>query len=90
MLAAVGVAVWPTHVPMLWIVSWTPQTQDAYDIEVRDPDGGLAASSGNSVNEGEAVLFAPRKSGRYVLRLVPFAAAGAQYDARVEVASAAN
>jgi serine protease AprX len=71
-------------------VTWTPQTQDAYDIEVRDPDGALAASSGNSVNEGEAVLFAPRRTGRYVLRLLPFAAAGAQYDARVKVASAAN
>ena len=71
-------------------VSWTPQTQDAYDIEVLDPDGAVAASSGNSVDEGEAALFAPRKTGRYVLRLLPFAAAGAQYDARVKVATPAN
>jgi hypothetical protein len=71
-------------------VTWTPQTQDAYDIEVRDPDGAVAASSGNGLEQGEAVLFAPRQSGRYVLRLLPFAAAGAQYAASVKVASPAS
>lgn len=71
-------------------VTWTPATEDAYDIEVLDPDGAVAASSGNGLEEGEAVLFAPRKTGRYVLRLLPFAAAGAQYEARVAVASEAR
>jgi hypothetical protein len=71
-------------------VTWTPQAQDAYDIEIVDPDGAVVASSGNSVGEGESALFAPRKVGRYVLRLLPFAAVAAQYDARVSVASPAN
>jgi serine protease AprX len=71
-------------------VSWAPATQDAYDIEIHDPDGVVAASSGNGLEEGEAALFVPRKTGQYVLRLLPFAAVGAQYEARVRVASAAD
>jgi serine protease AprX len=67
-------------------VTWTPQIEDAYDIEVLDPDGVIVVSSGNSVNEGESALFAPKKTGRHVLRLHPFAAVGAQYEARVKIA----
>jgi serine protease AprX len=67
-------------------VTWSPQIEDAYDVEILDPDGTVVVSSGNSVGEAETALFAPKKTGRYVLRLNPFAAVGAQYEARVRMA----
>jgi len=68
------------------LVTWTPQAEDAYDIEILDPDGVVVVSSGNSVNEGESALFAPKKAGRYVLRMNPFAAVAVQYEGRVRIA----
>jgi hypothetical protein len=55
-------------------------------LEVLDPDGAIVVSSGNTVNESEGALFVPKKAGRYVLSLKPFAAVGAQYEARVKIA----
>ena len=67
-------------------VEWTPQTEDAYDLEILDPQGRVVVSSGNGLDIGEAALFVPDVYGTYTLRLWPFAAVGAQYTASVTIA----
>jgi serine protease AprX len=67
-------------------VTWTPQLEDAYDVEVLDPQGRVVVSSGNGLNSGEMMLFVPEAPGTYILRLHPFAAVATSYEARVKVA----
>ncbi|HUF39507.1 MAG TPA: S8 family serine peptidase [Anaerolineales bacterium] len=67
-------------------VEWTPQTEDAFDMEVLDPQGRVVVSSGNGLDIGESALFVPDVFGTYTLRLYPFAAAAAQYTATVKIA----
>ena len=67
-------------------VTWTPQLEDAYDVEVLDPQGRVVVSSGNGLNTGEMLLFVPESAGTYTLRLHPFAAVATTYEARVKVA----
>jgi serine protease AprX len=69
------------------LLTWSPQVQDAYDIEVLDPEGRVVVSSGNGLEEPEAALFVPAMPGRYTLRIYPFAAVAAQYEARVKIAA---
>jgi serine protease AprX len=67
-------------------VTWTPQQQDAFDLEVLDPQGKVKVTSGNSVDSGgEAAFFVPDTFGTYTLRLQPFAGVAAQYQANVKV-----
>ena len=68
------------------IVNWTPQTEDAYDLEILDPQGRVVVSSGNGLDIGEAALFVPDVYGTYTVRLWPFAAVASQYTANVTVA----
>lgn len=67
-------------------VTWTPDVEDAFDMEIIDPQGHVVVSSGNGLEEGEAALFVPDAPGGYILRLHPFAAVATQYQARVKVA----
>jgi hypothetical protein len=67
-------------------VEWTPQTEDAYDMEVLDPEGRVVVSSGNGLDIGESALFVPEVYGTYTLRLHPFAAVASQYTATVKIA----
>lgn len=67
-------------------LTWTPSQLDAFDLEVLDPQGQLKASSGNSVDSGEAVFFVPATFGSYTLRIQPFAGVAAQYTANIKVA----
>lgn len=64
-------------------LTWTPAEEDAYDLEVVDGAGNVVASSGNSVGEGESVLFVPETSETHTLRVIPFAGINAQYTATV-------
>jgi serine protease AprX len=66
-------------------VSWTPQQEDAFDIQVLDPQGAQKVNSGNSVDSAEYALFVPTTFGTYTLRLVPFAGVAVQYEAKVKV-----
>lgn len=67
-------------------LTWTPQTEDAYDMEVLDSRGRVVMSSGNGLEEGEFALFVPSAPGTYTLRLIPFVTVAAQYEARVKLA----
>lgn len=67
-------------------VSWTPQEEDAFDIELTDENGNVVASSGNSAGEAETILFLTDEPGTYTLRVVPFAAVNAQYTAEITTA----
>jgi len=67
-------------------LTWTPQLEDAFDLEVIAPDGTVLATSGNGLNEGEQALFVPRESGKYIVRMYPFVAAAVQYELRVKTA----
>jgi serine protease AprX len=71
-------------------VTWTPQENDAWDIEVSDPQGRLVASSGNFVGQPEAVLFVPDVTGTYTLEVIPFANVASEYEARIRLASGAK
>jgi serine protease AprX len=71
-------------------LTWTPQIEDAYDIEILDPEGRIKVSSGNGLDSPEAALFVPATFGTYTLRLHPFAAVATQYEARVKVAYGAR
>lgn len=66
-------------------LTWTPSQLDAFDMEVLDPQGNLKASSGNSVDSGEAVFFVPNTFGSYTLRIQPFAGVAAEYTAKIKV-----
>jgi hypothetical protein len=68
------------------LLTWTPQAQDAYDLEVLDPQGRVVVSSGNFVDEAEMAIFVPETTGVYTLRIWPFAAVATQYEARVKIA----
>lgn len=67
-------------------LNWTPSQQDAFDLQVLDPQGNVKVTSGNSVDSGEAAFFVPSTFGGYTLRLVPFAGVAVQYNATVKVA----
>jgi serine protease AprX len=67
-------------------LTWEPQAEDAFDIEVLDPHGRVVVSSGNSVEEPEMALFVPDMTGEYILRIYPFAAVAAEYLAQIKVA----
>jgi hypothetical protein len=67
-------------------LTWTPQEQDAYDLEVLDPQGRVVTSSGNFVDEPETAIFVPQMTGEYTLRIWPFAAVATQYEARITLA----
>ena len=67
-------------------LTWTPQLEDAFDLEVIDPDGTVLATSGNGLDEGEQAFFVPRKPGVYTIRMYPFVAVAAQYELRVKTA----
>ncbi len=66
-------------------VTWEPQVEDAFDIEVLDPSGRVVVSSGNGLEVGEGALFVPTDTGTYTLRIYPFAAAAADYTASVKL-----
>jgi serine protease AprX len=67
-------------------LTWTPQLEDAFDLAVIDPDGVVLMTSGNGLDEGEQVLFVPRKPGIYIIRMYPFVAVATQYELRVKKA----
>lgn len=67
-------------------VSWEPQEEDAFDLELVDENGNVIASSGNSAGEAEDLLFIANEPGNYTLRLVPFAAVNAEYTAEITTA----
>ncbi|MCI0398503.1 MAG: S8 family serine peptidase [Chloroflexi bacterium] len=67
-------------------LAWTPQEEDAYDIEILDPLGQVVTTSGNAVNEPEMALFVPEMTGDYTLRIHPFAAVASEYTATVTIA----
>ncbi len=71
-------------------VSWIPQQDDAWDIEVTDPQGRLAASSGNFVGQPEAVLFVPEVTGTYTLEVIPFLNVASEYTASIKLAYGAK
>ena len=66
-------------------LTWTPAEQDAFDVEVLDPQGKVKVTSGNSVDSAEYALFVPSTYGTYTLRIVPFAGVAVQYEATVKV-----
>jgi serine protease AprX len=93
-VAATGMAPidYPINVPegTLYVdiaLTWSPNQQDAFDLQVLDPQGNLRVQSGNSVDSGEYAFFVPNTYGTYTLRLVPFAGVAAQYTATVKVAT---
>lgn len=67
-------------------VSWDPQEEDAFDLELVDENGNVVASSGNAAGEPEDILFLADGPGNYTLRVVPFAAVNAQYTAEITTA----
>lgn len=69
-------------------LTWMPQTMDAFDLEVIDPQGRVVVSSGNSVGQAEAVLFVPESAGNYLVRLHPFVGAAVDYKVVVRIARA--
>ncbi|HLF89685.1 MAG TPA: S8 family serine peptidase, partial [Anaerolineales bacterium] len=64
---------------------WDPQAEDAFDIEVLDPQGRVVISSGNGLEEGEGALFVPTETGTYTLRMYPFAAVAVNYTATIKI-----
>lgn len=66
-------------------LTWEPQAEDAFDIEVLDPFGRVVVSSGNGLEVGEGALFVPTETGTYTLRIYPFAAVAADYKASVKL-----
>jgi hypothetical protein len=66
-------------------VTWTPQQEDAFDINILDPAGNLKSQSGNSVGEAEYAFLVPETFGTYTLRLVPFAGVAVQYHTSIKV-----
>lgn len=71
-------------------VTWTPQENDAWDIEVLDPQGRVVATSGNFVGQPEAVLFVPDVTGAYTLEVIPFANVASSYEATIRLAHGAK
>jgi serine protease AprX len=67
-------------------LTWTPQQQDAFDLQVLDPQGKVKVTSGNSVDStGEAAFFVPDTYGTYTIQLVPFAGVAVQYSVNARV-----
>lgn len=67
-------------------LNWTPELQDAYDLQIIDPQGNIVASSNNTFNLGETALAVPAMTGEYKIRVTPFLAVAANYNLTVTTA----
>lgn len=67
-------------------LSWTPELQDAFDLQIIDPQGNIVATSNNSFNLGETALAIPQTTGPYKVRVTPFLAVAANYNLQITTA----
>lgn len=67
-------------------LNWTPDLQDAFDLQIIDPQGNIVAMSNNSFNLGETALAIPQTTGTYKVRVSPFLAIAANYHLKITTA----
>ncbi len=67
-------------------LTWTPDFQDAFDLQIIDPQGNIVATSNNSFNLGETALAIPQTTGTYKVRVSPFLAVAANYNLQITTA----
>jgi serine protease AprX len=69
-------------------LSWTPALEDAFDLQIVNPQGNIVATSSNLTNLTESALAVPAGTGQYKVRVVPFLAVGANYTLTITTAYA--
>ena len=67
------------------LLTWNPQVEDAYDLEIYDPNGEKVSGSGQLVNTPEKVVFEPATFGNYTAKVVAFAAVAVTYTLTVTI-----
>lgn len=72
-----------TVVKMEIMLTWNPQSMDL-DLEILDPDGSVAGSSGNAPGEPESVVVSSSiDPGTWTAVIDPFAAVNVQYTLQI-------
>ncbi len=72
-----------TVVKMEITLTWNPQSMDL-DLEIHDPDGNVAGTSGNPPGEPESVTISRSiDAGTWTAMIDPFAAVNAQYTLQI-------